>query len=70
MNHLAPRPVTRRRSPRAAAGHGRAGSYRRSSARSDAGWGGESSNRYIADLSGVVTMSVLLLSRGDKDRGG
>ena len=49
--------------------HERAGSYGRSSARSDAGWGGESSNPYIADPSGVVTMPVLLLSRGDKDRG-
>ena len=32
-----------------------------------AGWGGESSHPYIADPPRVVTMPVLLLSRGDKD---
>lgn len=49
--------------------HERSDTHERASRTTGAGWGGEHSHPYIADPSGVVTMPVLLLSRGDKERG-
>lgn len=49
--------------------HQRREAYGRSSARRGTGWGDESTYPYIADPPGVVTTPVLVLSRGDKDRG-